>query len=59
MLLKKIPNATTNLSPSGIMLLLTYAPRASEIVNTDRTIRIGDNKLFFKKETLLKKLVFS
>ena len=51
--------STTNLSSSGVMLLLTYAPIASEIVNTDRTIRIGDNKLFFKKKTLLKKLVFS
>lgn len=59
MLLKKAPNATTNLSSSGIILLLTYAPKASEIVNSDRTIRTGDNKLFFKKKTLLKKLVFS
>nr|AAU84063.1 hypothetical protein GZ36D8_19 [uncultured archaeon GZfos36D8] len=52
------------------MLLLTYAPIASEIVNTDRTIRIGDNQIpkhffflqntfFLKKEPVLKLFCFA
>jgi len=35
------------------MPLLAYAHKASEIVNTDRTIRIGDNRIpkhFLSKE---------
>jgi len=49
-----------NLSSSGIMLLLTYAPKASEIVNTDRTIRIGNNRIpkhffFLQKKTCAKR----
>ncbi len=43
--LNNAPNSTTNLSASGIMLLLTCAPIASEIENTDRTIRTGDNRI--------------
>ena len=45
-----------NLSSSGILLLLTYAHKASEIVNTDRTIRIGNNRIpkhFLSKETFM------
>ena len=38
------------------MLLLTCAPKASEIVNTDRTIRTEDNRIpkhFLSKETFM------
>gem|GEM_PF-6677533 len=43
--LKRAAKSTLNLSPSGTMLLLIYAPKASETVNTDRTVRIGDNRI--------------
>ena len=54
-------NSTTNLSSSfGILLLLTYAPKASETVNMDRTIRIGDKRIpkhffFLQKKTCAKR----
>ena len=63
MALKTVPNSTINLSSSGILLLLTYAPIASEIVNTDRTIRIGNNHIpkhfFFLQKTFLQAKTFA